>query len=85
MHGHNFTKTIRTSNKKLAPTQDLHYNRITKRLVFFHQSKKKFKSAIFESVSNAQKFSPSLQIWTIGYSISQLHVCQVLWLKDFPN
>jgi hypothetical protein len=32
-------------------------------------------SAIFESVSNAQKLSPSLQIWTIGSFISQLHVC----------
>jgi hypothetical protein len=36
-----------------------------------------FLSAIFENVSNAQKLSHGLQIWTIGSFISQLHVCQV--------
>jgi hypothetical protein len=29
------------------------YNRVTKILAFSHQSKKKFKSTIFESISNA--------------------------------
>jgi bacterioferritin (cytochrome b1) len=50
------------------------YSRITKNWRFFIRAEKKFKSAIFESVSNAQKLSPSLQIWTIGSFISQLHV-----------
>jgi hypothetical protein len=65
--------------------QRLLYSRVTKRLTFFHQSKRIFKSTIFESVSNAQKLSPSFQIWTIGLFISQLHVCQVSWPKDLPK
>jgi hypothetical protein len=61
------------------------YSRITKKLAFFHWSKKNFKSAISEILSNAQKLSLGLQILTIGSFISQLQVCQVSWPKDLPN
>jgi hypothetical protein len=65
----------RLCNQLTALNTKTLYSRVTKRLAFLHQSKKNFKSAIFESVSNAQKLSPALQIWTIDFFISQLHVC----------